>query len=122
MYFHYKAVGRYLLMLKYNEHLYNSKTIIKLRKISVFFDLRNLTDLDDLTISNCFYFFRFFLGKSGYYQSYRMKFKLNVYYHSFVVKCDLDKKLMYYSVFFFVNDVKNTRYLKVRLKEKEIDY
>jgi hypothetical protein len=120
--FHYKAVGRFILFLKYNEHPYNSHTIIELKKVSVFFHLRNLTDLDDLTISNCFYFFRFFMGKSGYYKDYKMKFRLNVYYYSFLVKCDLDKRCMYYTLFFFVNDMRNVKYLKVSLKEKEVNY
>lgn len=122
LHFHYKAVVRHLLMLKYNEHNYNSHTIIKLKKISIFFDLRNLTDLDDLTISNCFYFFRFFLGRNGYYQSYKMKFKLNVYYHSFTIKCDIEKRYMYYSIYMFINEIKNTRYLKVQVKEQAINY
>jgi len=112
LWFHYKYVGRYILLLKNSKIYYNSSLLLKLNSVNVFFDIKDIEDIDNLSISNCFFFFKFFFGRKGYYINYDSYFELNVYYYNFIVKCDIKDKNMYFVLWFFLNDI----YIYIGLK------
>jgi hypothetical protein len=104
-YFYYKNIARYILFLKKSEKKFNFTDILEIKKSIIFFDLKNIIDLNNLSISNYYFFFKFFFGKIPFFTSYKYNFKLNVNYYNFVISYNLVKKGIYYALFFFINDI-----------------
>lgn len=104
-YFYYKNTARYILFLKKSKIKYNFTDILEIKKSIVFFDLKNITDLNNLSISNYFFFFKYFFGKIPFFSSYKYNFKLNVNYFNFIILYNFKKKDIYYILFFFINDI-----------------
>jgi hypothetical protein len=80
LYFHYKNVGRFLLIQK--AYCSNSYRIPLVKKIIIFFSIKNVVDLDDLRSSNYIFLFKMFFGRRFFISSYCTRFHLNVLYHS----------------------------------------
>src|SRR5580692_876022 len=62
-FFYYKYVIRFILFLKKSKAKFKSMDILKLEKAIVFFDLKNITDINNLSISNYYFFFNYFFVK-----------------------------------------------------------
>jgi hypothetical protein len=122
LFFYYKYVTRFILFLKKSEFKYNFFDILEIKKLIVYFNLKNIIDLNALSISNYYFFFKYFFGKIPFFSSYKYSFKLNVSYYNFLILYNFKKKEIYYIFFFFINDIylaisKNSVYLK-----KEFNY
>jgi len=121
-FFYYKYVIRFILFLKKSKAKFKSTDILKLEKVVVFFDLKNITDINNLSISNYYFFFKYFFGKIPFFYNYKHSFKLNVNYYNFFIMYNFKKKEIYYVLFFFINDI----YLNISKNliklNKEINY
>ena len=104
-FFYYRNIIRFILFLKKSKVKYNFTDILEIKKSIVYFNLKNITDLNNLSISNYYFFFKFFFGKIPFFSSYKYNFKLNVSYYSFIILYNFKKKDIYYVLFFFINDI-----------------
>lgn len=104
-FFYYKNTVRYILFLKKSKIKFNFTDILEIKKSIIYFSLKNIIDLNNLSISNYFFFFKYFFGKIPFFSSYKYNFKLNVSYYNFLISYNFEKKDIYYTLFFFVNDI-----------------
>ena len=104
-FFYYKNIIRFMLFLKKSKNKYNFTSILELKKSIVYFSLKNIIDLNNLSISNYYYFFKYYFGKIPFFSSYKYNFKLNVSYYNFIILYNFKKKDIYYVLFFFINDI-----------------
>jgi hypothetical protein len=104
-FFYYKYVIRFILFLKKSKAKFKTIDILKLEKAIVFFDLKNITDINNLSISNYYFFFKYFFGKIPFFLNYKYVFKLNVNYYNFKIMYSFKKKEIYYVLYFFINDI-----------------
>jgi len=104
-FFYYKNVIRYLLFLKKSIFKYTYINILEIKKLIVYFNIKNIIDLNNLSISNYYYFFKYFFGKTPFFSSYSYSFKLNISYYNFLILYNFKKKDIYYILFFFINDI-----------------
>jgi hypothetical protein len=106
LYFHYKVVGRFLLIQKLANFISLSlNSIPELTKSFLYFELFNIQYLNDIRMSNYVFLFKFFFGKKAYFAKYKSTFRLNVWYYSFLVLLYFKGKEAYYPIYFFFNDV-----------------
>ena len=94
-FFYYKYVIRFILFLKKSKTNFKSTNILKLEKVIVFFDLKNIIDINNLSISNYYFFFKYFFGKIPFFYNYKYVFKLNVNYYNFFIMYNFKKKEIY---------------------------
>jgi hypothetical protein len=104
-FFYYKYITRFILFLKKSALNYNFIDILEIKKLIVYFNLKNIIDLNNLSISNYFFFFKYFFGKIPFFSSYKYIFKLNINYYNFIILYNFKKKDIYYVLYFFVNDI-----------------
>jgi hypothetical protein len=104
-FFYYKYVVRFILYLKKSKIQFKSTNILKLEKAIIFFDLKNIIDINNLSVSNYFFFFKYFFGKIPFFSNYKHRFKLNVNYYNFFIMYNFKKKDIYYVFYFFINDI-----------------
>ena len=104
-FFYYRNIIRFILFLKKSKVKYNFTDILEIKKSIVYFNLKNIIDLNNLSISNYYFFFKYFFGKIPFFSSYKYNFKLNVSYYSFIILYNFKKKDIYYVLFFFINDI-----------------
>src|SRR5690242_7211249 len=104
-FFYYKNIMRFILFLKKSKIKYNFIDILEIKKSIVYFDLKNITDLNNLSISNYYYFFKYFFGKVPFFYNYKYVFKLNINYFNFTILYNFKKKEIYYILFFLINDI-----------------
>jgi len=104
-FFYYKYIIRFILYLKKSETKFKPTNILKLEKVIVFFDLKNIIDLNNLSISNYYFFFKYFFGKIPFFHNYKYVFKLNVNYYNFFIMYNFKKKDIYYVLYFLINDI-----------------
>jgi hypothetical protein len=105
LYFFYQFTGRFILFLQYSKSQYSYKQITKFENIIIFFNLKYITDLDALAITNYFYFFRYFFGVLPYFTNYKHEFNLNIHYYSYFLEYRASKKNLYFYLFIFLNDM-----------------
>jgi len=105
IFFYNNNTARFILFLKKSEQFYNFTEILKIKGIDVYFNIQNISDLNNLALSNYFFFFKYFFGKVPYFANYRHSFKLNVNYYSFMILCNFKKKDLFYVFSFFINDI-----------------
>ena len=103
-FFHYKYNGRFILNYK-NSCLSHFTDIITLHKILVFFNIKGITDLSNNAVLSYLFFFKYYFGILPFFTNYQHEFKLNVHYYSFLIEYTFFKKIMYFYLFFFVNDI-----------------
>jgi hypothetical protein len=104
-YFYYKYIVRFILFLKKSKVKYYFTDILEIKKTLVYFNLQNITDLNNLSISNYYYFFKYFFGKIPFFSSYKYTFKLNISYYNFMILYNFKKKDIYYILIFLINDI-----------------
>lgn len=104
-YFYYKNLVRFILFLKKSKVNFNFTDILEIEKSIIYFNLKNIVDLNNLSISNYYFFFKYFFGKIPFFSSYRYNFKLNISYYNFLILYNFKKKDIYYVLFFFINDI-----------------
>lgn len=109
-YFHYLHLTRFLLNTRLG--LANTYGIPFLSKLTLFFSLRDLTTLEDPSVYNYFYFFRFFLGRRAFVTGYRSYYSLRITYYSFDIRISLGRRQAFFPLAFYVNDVH--RFLSLR--------
>jgi len=105
LFFYYKNITRFILFLKKSSLKYANINILEIKKLIVYFNLKNIIDLNNLSISNYYYFFKYFFGKIPFFSSYKYSFKLNISYYNFIILYNFKKKDIYYIFFFFINDI-----------------
>jgi hypothetical protein len=103
--FFYKNIGRFILFLQFSINRYSFKQMIKLNSLIIYFNLIDLKDLDQMAISNYFYFFRYFFGILPYFTNYQHKFHLNIHYYSFFLQYYFKKFNIYNYLNIFLNDI-----------------
>jgi hypothetical protein len=104
-FFYYKYIIRFILFLKKSVSKYNFIDILEIKKLIVYFSLKNIQDLNNLAISNYYYYFKYFFGKIPFFSSYKYSFKLNVNYYNFIILYNFKKKDIYYVFYFLTNDI-----------------
>jgi hypothetical protein len=104
-FFYYKYVVRFILCLQKSKIKIKSTNILKLEKAIILFDLKNIIDINNLSVSNYFFFFKYFFGKIPFFSNYKHSFKLNVNYYNFFIMYNFKKKDIYYVFYFFINDI-----------------
>lgn len=121
-YFYNTNVVRFILFLKKSEKIYDFNKMLDIAEISVYFNIKNITDLNNLALSNYYYFFKFFFGKMPYFCNYKYNFKLNVNYYNFLILYSFKKKDLFFVFSFFLNDIYFLIAKNVIIIKKEIDY
>lgn len=104
-FFYYKYITRFILFLKKSAFKYNFIDILEIKKLIVYFSLKNIQDLNNLAISNYYYYFKYFFGKIPFFSSYKYTFKLNINYYNFIILYNFKKKDIYYVFYFLINDI-----------------
>jgi len=79
--------------------------MIKLNNFIIYFNLIDIIDLDQFSISNYFYFFRYFFGILPYFTNYKHKFHLNIHYFSFYLQYYFKTYNYYNYIYIFLNDI-----------------
>jgi hypothetical protein len=104
-FFYYKYIIRFILFLKKSTSKYNFIDILEIKKLIVYFSLKNIQDLNNLALSNYYYYFKYFFGKIPFFSSYKYTFKLNISYYNFIILYNFKKKDIYYVFYFLINDI-----------------
>ena len=104
LFFHYKYNGRFLLNLKASR-LFHFTDILILEKIVVYFNIQGITDLSSSSVLSYLFFFKYYFGVLPFFTNYKHEFKLNVHYYSFLIENSFYSRIMYFYLFFFVNDI-----------------
>lgn len=108
LHFFYKNVGRYILFLKYSNkdnNIINYMDSMKFNKLTVFFNIKDINDLNNFSVLNYIYFFKYYFAVVPYFSNYNYRFHLNTDYFSFHIQYNFVNKAMYYSIYFFLNDI-----------------
>ena len=103
-FFHYKYNGRFLLNIKIPS-LCHYTDILALEKIVVFFNIKSITDLSSSSVLSSLFFFKFYFGILPFFTNYKHEFKLNVHYYSFIIEYSFFSRMMFFYMFYFVNDI-----------------
>jgi hypothetical protein len=74
-------------------------------KTIVFFKIKELTEINHTSILSCIFFFKYYFGIIPFFNNYKYLFKLNINYFDFTIEYHFVKNLMYYVIFYFINDV-----------------
>jgi hypothetical protein len=104
-FFYYQYIGRFMLYLKYSLNFFYPENILKFNKLSLFFNIFNINDLNSVSILSHIFFFKYYFGVMPFFTNYIHKFKLNIHYYSFFIQCNFFKKDIYYPLYFFFNDI-----------------
>jgi len=103
-YFTYKYVLRNLLINKLHS-LKNTYSLPYLKKLIIYIPLSNINDLNSREGYNYFYLFKFFFGKRAFINKFKGYNNLGVWTYSLKIQIVLNKKEIYYSLFFIINDI-----------------
>ena len=121
-FFYYQNTARFILFLKKSKQFYHFTEILKIKEINVYFNIQNIIDINNLAISNYYFFFKYFFGKIPYFINYKYNFKLNVNYYSFLIFYNFKKKDLFFVFSFFLNDVYHSMSKNAINIKKELDY
>ena len=105
LYFYNKNICRYILYLKYSNLKYLHSNMIDIDKFIVYFNLKNIIDLNNLSIFSCIYFSKYYFGIIPFFSNYEHIFHLNVHYYNFFIQYNFIYKYKYYPLYFFLNDI-----------------
>ena len=78
---------------------------MKIQNLNIFFDIKEITDINSFSVLNYIYFFKYYFGFLPFFVNYDYSFKLNLSYFSFTVKYKFLNKNIYFPLFFLINDV-----------------
>lgn len=98
-------MGRFLFFLQCSKNKFKINDILKLNLLFIFFNLKDIIDINSISILNYIYFFKFFFGYLPFFFNYECKFKLNIYYYSFKIQYKFFNKNIYFPLYFFINDI-----------------
>jgi len=59
LYHYYKNTGRYILYLKYSINFFYYTNILELGKLTLFYDVANINDLNSINILSHLFFFKY---------------------------------------------------------------
>lgn len=104
LFFHYKYNGRFLLNIK-SPSVFHFSDILTLDKIVVYFNIKDITDISSSSVLSCLFFFKYYFGILPFFTNYKHEFKLNVHYYSFLIEYSFYRRIMYFCLFFFINDI-----------------
>src|ERR1700729_3318418 len=104
-YFHYNNLVRFIDTLKCSEDIFTYMDIVKIKNLNVFFEIKEIKDLNSFSVLNSIYFFKFYFGFLPFFTQYSYRFSLNISYYSFVLIHNFYGKNLYFPLFFFVNDI-----------------
>lgn len=121
-YFYNSTIARFILFSKKSEKKYDFNKIMNIIEISVYFNIKNIIDLNNVSLSNYYYFFKFFFGKVPYFLNYKYNFKLNVNYYNFLILYSFKKKDLFFIFSFFVNDIYFLISKNAVIEKKELNY
>lgn len=105
LYFYYKYYSRYINFLKHSKKKYNYLQTTNIQKIILFFNIKELTEINHSSVLSCIFFFKYYFGIIPFFNNYKYLFKLNVNYYNFTIEYTFIKKYMYYILFYFINDI-----------------
>lgn len=105
LYFYYKNINRYIYFLKFSKYKYHFFNLIRLDKMVLFFNIKDLTELNNQSILSCIFFFKYYFGVVPFFNNYKHIFKLNINYFNFLIEYTFVDKLLYASFFYFINDI-----------------
>lgn len=102
--FHYHNVGRFILLNKFSVHCFNSYNVLRFLKAVGSFSIKGFENIDDLSISNYYFFNFFFFGIQSFFFNFISVFRLGIIYYSFLVQCIFMKKFVFFALNFLVNE------------------
>src|SRR6185369_5768228 len=105
--------------------LYNSKDLVKINNLIVYFNIKDVNDLNSFSILNYIYFFKYYFSVIPFFSNYSYKFNLNIDYYSFFIQYTFKNYKIYYPLYFFLNDIYyaiNRSFLKVYKNMNFIEY
>jgi hypothetical protein len=105
LFFYYKNYNRYILFLKHSKNKYHFINLLRFEKMSIFFNIKDLTDLNSYPILSSLFFFKYYFGVTPYFTKYKHVFKLNVNYFNFTLEYNFVGKFIYAPLFYFINDI-----------------
>lgn len=105
LYLHYNYIGRFILNLKQSKIFLNFKEIIKIFYLIIYFNIKEITDINSFSFLNNIYFFKFYFGVLPFFSNYKSIFRLNINHFSFIVQYKFKNKKIYFPLFFFLNDI-----------------
>ena len=105
LYFYNKNYARYIKFLKYSKNKYHFLQITNFKKIFMYFNIKELTEMNHSSILSCIFFFKYYFGIVPFFNNYKYLFKLNIHYFDFSIEYNFVKNFMYYTLFYFINDI-----------------
>lgn len=102
-FFHYRNIIRFSFCKKF--YILNSFLIPFLNKLLLFFNIKNLDDINSLAISNCFYLIKFFFGRRLFIVRFFTKFNLGSYYINFFLESVIRNFDIYFYISFLISDI-----------------
>lgn len=122
-YFNYINILRFFLLHQSNNFL-NLHEIIDIKKIILFFPIKDVIFLDHPFVFNYYYYFKFFFGYKAFFTGYKSKFRLGLTTYSFRIQLILKEIDIYFFLNIFMNDiipVLNKGYLSYFLFSKKLN-
>lgn len=104
MYFLYKTILRSVILTR-NIYVNNSFNIPFPKSLIIFFDVIDITDIDDIRALNYGYFARFYLGRKIILTQMRSTFHLGVSYYSYRALTPFSTRECFFPLGVFVNDI-----------------
>lgn len=104
MYFLYKTILRNVLLTR-NIYVTNSFNIPFFKSLIIFFDVIDITDIDDIRALNYGYFARFYFGRKVVLTQMRSTFHLGVSYYSYRALITFSTRECFFPLGVFVNDI-----------------
>lgn len=105
LFFYYKNYNRYIIFLKYSKNKYHFTNLLKLQKINIAFNIRDLMDLNSHSILSSLFFFKYYFGVTPFFTKYKHEFKLNINYFNFSIEYNFIGKFLFAHLFYFINDI-----------------
>src|SRR5437763_5025336 len=105
LYLYFKYSLRYINFLKNFNNINSFFDNIKIEKFVVFFNIKNITDLNHNYILSSIFFFKYYFGVIPFFTNYQQYFKLNINYYNFLIEYIFYKKYIFYSLYYFINDI-----------------
>jgi len=118
-YFHYKNVGRFIILNKFSLYKVNTYNVFNIVKAISYFSVKDLENFDDVCVSNYFFFLYFFFGGQSYFFNYNSVFNLGITYYSFYIQCLFVNRNVFFLLNFVLNEilvgVEKTRFISEKM-------
>jgi hypothetical protein len=104
LFFHYRNVGSFVFVNKFSSSYFNSYDLLSFLKVVVFFSIKDVDNLEDLSMANYYFFSFFFFGMQCSFSGFTSVFRLGVMYYTLNIQCVFMKKFIYFILNFFINE------------------